>query len=92
MYIFVVKSPKIPVLHQHYLPHFGANVYTYTRPELLHVRAPSLVPYRRRFATRLSYNLDDPFHGAKGYSKPQDVSKILTFVNKIMSTDMQENY
>ena len=25
---FGVKSPKIPVLHQHYLPHFGANVYT----------------------------------------------------------------
>ena len=24
---FVVKSPKIPVLHQHYLPHFGAYVY-----------------------------------------------------------------
>ena len=25
VYIFVVKSPKIPVLHQHYLPHFGAQ-------------------------------------------------------------------
>ena len=24
---FGVKSPKIPVLHQHYLPHFGANDY-----------------------------------------------------------------
>ena len=24
---FVVKSPKIPVLHQHYLSHFGANGY-----------------------------------------------------------------
>ena len=27
---FGVKSPKIPVLHQHYLPHFGANDHTQT--------------------------------------------------------------
>ena len=38
-----------------------------------------------------SYNFDDSFQGAKDYSKPQDDSKILTFVNKIMSSDVRKH-
>ena len=38
-----------------------------------------------------SYNFDESFQGAKDYSKPQDDSKILTFVNKIMSSDIRKH-
>ena len=38
-----------------------------------------------------SYNFDESFQGAKDYSKPQDDSKILTFVNKIMSSDFRKH-
>ena len=34
---------------------------------------------------------DDSFQGAKAYSKHQDVSKILTFVNNIMPNDIRAN-
>ena len=51
----------------------------------------SLLPNRMRFATMWKYYFDDSFQGATDYSKPQDVSKILTFVNKIMPNDTHQN-
>ena len=37
------------------------------------------------------YNFDYAFHGAEAQTKPQDVSRFLMFVNKIMSNDTQAN-
>ena len=43
----------------------------------------SLNSDRRRFVTMWRYYFDDSFQRAKAYTKPQEISRILKFVNKI---------